>query len=287
VRFVHADAHFRIGTRHEADGSPCQDFALADNDALLPFALLSDGCSTSGRTDVGARVLTLTARRMLHAAPETVMSPGGFLNGLLSLLPAAGNCLGLSTHDLDATLGMVRATPGGGAQGMLFGDGAIAARAPTGVAVSVVEWAGNLPGYPSYFLDPTRYENFVTASTEAARVEGRAPFTHRRYLIGKDLAVTEIDIEERGAEAGLRGVSLSWCEAENAPDVIAAMSDGVFQFPGLGWETIATALTEITAARAGAFATRRMRRALDLFAKQGARPADDVALAAIAADAGR
>jgi hypothetical protein len=38
---------------------PCQDYALSGVTRHLAYAVVADGCSSGGKTDIGARVLAL------------------------------------------------------------------------------------------------------------------------------------------------------------------------------------------------------------------------------------
>ena len=278
-----SDAHFRIGTAHEAGADPCQDYALAGRvpggAGGLPFAVLSDGCSMSGRTDAGARVVALSARRLLIRGGG--IGPG-FAARTAEAAAAAALALGLDPEDLDATLAAVAAEPGGGATALVAGDGIVAARTRAGLELAVADWAGNMPGYPGYLADPPRLAAFLEQSAAAAAREGRAPFRVVRHLV-RDGAAEPAGEMSFGAEEGLFGVLLRWAPGE--AEVVAALSDGAAQIPGAGWAEVASELTAFGPARLGRFAARRMARALSLMARDGKRPSDDISVAALAAGA--
>src|SRR5688572_1835830 len=64
---MHTDHHIAIGHQHLSDGKPCQDHALSgvvsEFGETYAYAVVSDGCSTAGETDIGARLITtLTAK---------------------------------------------------------------------------------------------------------------------------------------------------------------------------------------------------------------------------------
>jgi len=284
VVLTHADAHFRMGSGHEAEGTPCQDYALADAAAARPFAVLSDGCSSSGRTDVGARLLALATRTLLRegTVPDPGTPPVDWLRaGVLARAEEGARLLGLDLGDLDATLGVVCATPGGGGRAFLWGDGVIAARCGRTLEITVVDWAGNMPGYPSYWLDSARRQAFVAESTTLASAAGRAPcrVTHHRVEDGR---IETVGCDELSAAVGLGGTAIDWT---TGPDVVAVMSDGVLQVAGAEWGEVVGALMAVKSAREGAFMTRRMGRALAELAKRGCRPTDDIAVAALASSA--
>lgn len=262
---ISADAVFRIGAAHLTEGTPCQDYALAEPAAALPFALVSDGCSTSGRTDLGARLLVLAARQVLGRG---TVDRCGLRDAILDHALESAARFVLAPGDLDATLGAVQALPGGGLRGLLFGDGFLAARTADGLEVTAVEWLGNLPGYPAYLRQPDRLEAFL-AQSQGCRI--------RRWRLGHCLE--DLGCEDRGPADGLLGLQVDW---PPGTDVAAVMTDGAAQVSGLPWSGVIAELTAIRAARAGAFAARRLNRALGQWARQGHVPQDDLALAALA-----
>ena len=244
-----ADAHFRMGSSHAAEGSPCQDYALARDG----FAVVSDGCSTSGRTDVGARVWGFAAAANLTLA-ETV-----------DRARLSKGALGLSMPDMDATLGVV--TP---VYGMLFGDGTLAAHGLFGDLIVTVEWAGNMPGYPSYWLDNRRLAEFVDQSNLAAG--GISPCRVTRYENGTKR------VYGYSAVHALCGITVEWPEGA---DVVAAFTDGASQIGGVEPLDAVRDLLSIGSAREGAFAHRRLNGAIKRWAKSGSAPVDDIAMAAL------
>lgn len=278
-----ADAHFTQGSAHEAEGTPCQDWALAGGRGGLPFALVADGCSTSGMTDVGARLLVLGAARALSLGGSDT-HPKGLRDLALAMARGAADLLALSPPDLDATLGLVAADGVGGAVAMLFGDGAVAWRpASGGLEATIVDWAGSMPGYPAYLSGPeSRLMAFLVESERLARDLGRPPCVIERVSLLPDGGFASVSVEGRSARDGLDGLILRW-NADEAPDVVAVTTDGVQQVGGVCPEDALLQLTAIKSARAGAFARRRMSRALADWSRLGFRPTDDLAVAALAA----
>ncbi len=60
------DHTFQIGLQHLQTGKPCQDFALSGTIADdLVYAIVSDGCSSGGMTDIGARLMVLATKRAI------------------------------------------------------------------------------------------------------------------------------------------------------------------------------------------------------------------------------
>ena len=115
-----ADAHFSIGKSHRV----CEDYARAGIlPADRPFAIVSDGCSSSPDTDFGSRLLTVTAQERIlhdkdHYAPRGVVWQASSMARALLLPP----------HCLDATLLTIHQLSSGVFRVYAVGDGAVAAR---------------------------------------------------------------------------------------------------------------------------------------------------------------
>ena len=261
-----SDTAVLMGDAHQRQGQVCQDYA----GSVPGLAAVSDGCSMSGSTDWGARLWVRAALSALVPDGEGASFPDRF-GPVQARVQGWRQDLGLDLTDLDATLGVVTATPTG-VQAWCWGDGVIAACTPAGVEAWVIDWAGNMPGYPSYLLDPDRQAQFIAASSEAARREQRAPCRVRHVLLGTE--PTELDVWEQDAAEGLRGFGVSLDQA----DVVLVMSDGVEQVEGVSWTRVVSDLIAVKAARQGAFITRRLLRA----SKAWGPPIDDLSVAALA-----
>jgi hypothetical protein len=266
-----ADAHFRMGTSHEAEGSPCQDYSLADN-GLLPFAVVSDGCSTSGRTDIGSRLWCLSAMQMRrYRTPKYEMDARSLLSSSMGVVMDARRTFNLRDADLDATLGGVFARADGRVRGILFGDGVFAAKTPEGTEITVIEWAGNMPGYPSYLLSQERRRMFIEQSDLlAADSVWPCLMTHTSAGIISSYIFS--------ADDGLNGIELTF---PVDTEIAAVMTDGVGQISDLDLQTVVTELLSFSPAREGHFAKRRLNMALKRWAKDGHRPVDDISIAAL------
>lgn len=266
-----ADAHFRTGSSHDAEGSPCQDYALADN-GPLPFAVVSDGCSTSGRTDIGARLWCLAAERVHCFAADAE----DYLNFMVPKVSGFRDVLGLVRADLDATVGVIFALRDKTVRTILFGDGIIVAKLNSRLEIVVVEWAGNMPGYPSYamtFADRTQF----LCQSESLADDGDACCSIARKTAWAD-GETDTGTALLSARDGLRGIEIDW-PADT--EIAAIITDGIGQISGIDLHTAVADLMSFGAAREGAFAKRRLNAAIKRWAKDGHRPVDDISIAAL------
>ncbi len=71
----HTDHHFIIGHGHLADGKPCQDYTLSGLVGGGAYAVVSDGCSSAGQTDIGSRIIAITTgNAIIEAIEQTLVS---------------------------------------------------------------------------------------------------------------------------------------------------------------------------------------------------------------------
>ena len=280
----HADAVFRTGTSHEREGTPCQDYAVSGN-SPYPFGIISDGCSSSPNTDTGSRILSLSAASVIGKAGFSELSLQEALdelrNGVISTASGVMKALGLDASSMDATLGAVHETPDG-IRAFLFGDGCIAARFRDTTEITTVSWAGNMPGYPMYLHEPERLNVFIRGSEELAG-SGAA------VTVTKQAGEHEISISGFSADEGLRGYAVEW-QGERIPDVAGIFTDGVLSMMngdgtiGADIHEVIDELTSVKSVSMGGFAVRRINKALQLWARRGSRPYDDISMALLASE---
>ncbi len=161
---MNADAIFTTGAEHVI----CQDYAragvisTAPGGPESPFAVVSDGCSSSPHTDVGARLLTSTLLEDWRGQQSA-----GWL-GVVMYAWQLAQLAGYSQECLDATLLFARADGEGQIRVGVIGDGVVAARRLDGVIdFWEIDYNGT-PAYLSYALSRERTQAFL-AHTNGAR----------------------------------------------------------------------------------------------------------------------
>lgn len=259
---MHGNAFFSIGKSHPI----CQDYACATMIGETPLILLSDGCSSSPNTDTGARLLTHTVARLIHAncltdCPEETFpidreGVEKLCWGAIQMLANQTGQLGLSTRCLDATLLMAYVI-NGFIYIIAYGDGTFCFRYQDGLKqIHRLNFPSGAPRYLSYDLSPERLAQYEQEyGTE--------------FLLESDEWVEQI---EHPFFFGIYDV-------ENITSV-SLLSDGCETFE----ETSAKdAVEELTAFKnyKGVFVERRVRRALKTFAKNNIAHHDDVSVASI------
>jgi hypothetical protein len=254
-----ADAHFVIGSGHAV----CQDYALAHAlDDGRALAVVSDGCSSSARSDVGARLLAHTALRSLRAGTLEVADVLRRADGLRRALQ-------LPVEALDATL-LTLVADRDGAVVLAWGDGVVVGRRRGGsLDVHRIDYAGHAPPYPSYALDRDRLAAYVAAGLgrrtvvppgNAGRV-AEEPGGPVRLAFPRDV----YDLVAIASD-GVTAVR----DRDRAAVPVADVLDALLRFP----------------ARSGAFVQRRCRRfAGSECAARGWIAHDDIALAVVISEA--
>lgn len=202
---TNSDACFWIGKTHKV----CQDYARAGltRDGS-PYAIVSDGCSSSPDTDFGARLLAVAAEVQLQAG----VMPNA--ERTVEMLRCNLEWHGLSSRCFDATL-ITALLDKDQVRVRMWGDGVIAARRRDGkIAVCTVDHTKNAPGYLSYLLDKDRQRDYF------------AEFGNEYRVTRWSSANEEGWVADIGIEAPLK----DWSFGVNDYDLVAVLSDGVQTF---------------------------------------------------------
>ena len=162
------DSFFSIGKTHTV----CQDYARSSNGYGHPYAIISDGCSTSADTDFGARLITTaTEAYMNEMCPYHTLGDYDFR--IIQDAERAAVQISVSRLCLDATLvAAYRGTDPDGRSGIrvsVRGDGVIVARKRNGDFMIVTfDHEENAPMFLSYDLDNHRRLGYLSRFGEAA-----------------------------------------------------------------------------------------------------------------------
>jgi len=149
---MNTDCAFCIGATHDI----CQDYALAGKTSIA----VSDGCSGSPRSDIGSRVLSITAMNKMTEL-ESLLSFDE--KECILLARPAIKMLNIPNECLDATL-LSAILYEKALQAMCCGDGIIAIKLKDGNMVIIdIAYKDSYPFYMNYLYDSTgRYKNWIT-----------------------------------------------------------------------------------------------------------------------------
>ncbi len=275
----HADHHFVIGRSHLNGGKPCQDYAASGSLDNAAFAIVSDGCSTGGHTDVGSRVLALATaqalRRQWMATGEMQLTVIAQLQRMV--LDTACPLLGVTRQDLLATCVQAFLSPHGGFV-HLQGDGVVAWQTQDGVITMIrFDWEGNAPAYPVYAAD--NYAEFVRHHGGDLSAQ-RFGWQHCQFIPGKGL--TEAQPGTMSLVDAMRGCTAISFTAEHVAELkfLAVFTDGVTQFKDRDWREVVLKLLAFKLT-GGQFVVRRLNFEVKESEKAGTYPMDDVGMAVI------
>lgn len=270
------DHAFHIGEQHLRRGIPAQDYTLTGKRTDgIPFAVVSDGCSSGGATDIGARLVALATKRALSEA-KTVDARQ--INAERDLyLETYRRTLHLTSHDMLATSlwaimdfeSLTISVTGDGVFALIFDD-------HTPPYFYEVCWDKNTPYYPSYRLSGVDegfkklHDNPTPLSIVTARTDG--------------IATELTNQNEYHIEPGMQGLTFTFNRETNvfASQIIGAVlfSDGVTQVDNYTTAEVVAGLTSFKSVT-GQFFTRRLNRFLQDTKKRGYGPQDDISGAAL------
>lgn len=229
---VQCDAFFAIGSTHDI----CQDYALALNISNRSLLIVSDGCSASPSTDIGARILSRCAAQVLL---EECSISDSVLQQIIEGARKLARLMSLPMTALDCTL-MIALVQDETIEVCIVGDGVLACRHYDGHHQAwEIRYNNNAPAYLNYQADPERLQCFLDE--------------HNGFCV--ENLVDNSVVKGNGADYHRFSFSTSECQQ------LFLFSDGVSSFPGVPISEVLTHLMSIKSTK-GRFVLRRGRRFL-------------------------
>lgn len=240
------------------------------------LAVVSDGCSTGERTDIGSRIIALTTAKAVRGHCEI---GDQFTSEQISLLrrdgiKQASFNLGLNFRDLLATCVYAYVSPEGGLI-HVEGDGVFALKLSNGeIWLFRFDWADNKPFYPVYHDGKQSFIAEFGGDLNLPRLTKKSG----KYSNG---VFSPLADEEITLGAGIRGVTEKIPQLGRVDlEYIGIFTDGVTQVENIPWyEAVYQLLAFKTSG--GEFAKRRMNRMVSDSKKLGKGPVDDISCAVI------
>lgn len=283
---MHSDSAVLTGTGHSRIAEPAQDYALHRDLGEVSWGVVADGCSSAGRTDIGARLWALafdnmwcnwanrrsatTGVDLVGATSDETFYPT-MLREIAPTLPA-----GVVSNDLQATIVAVFGTATQ-AIGFIAGDGALVAIKDNGETLFIEHnFTANLPAYPIYLTDPDMLERFIEKSRAEAQV-----LEVRKTRIAADGSILATTVDTIPIEADLRFVCQRYdLTNEGRLRVLIAVTDG------LGSRPRADQISTLAELRSypnitGNFLKRRLGKLGAQWAKDATQPKDDLSVACV------
>lgn len=280
---LNTDQTFHIGQQHLKVGKPCQDYALSGRYRKSAFAIVSDGCSSGGKTDIGARLVSLATQRAIYELigdkdeSITAKKAQKINHRVATYLNQFAVALGVDIRDTLATC-LWAVVAGGKVYCNVSGDGVVMVNYQNSWLAHRFTWTNNTPYYPAYY--PTQ------SSFTQCHLETQKPF-ECEYSGGHGDGVDVVFTEGYTAEAGIPGFGLEFDlagqDSSGPLQSITLFSDGVEQVDQVSYFDAIEQLTLFKSTK-GQFAVRRMNRFLQEAHKLGRGPIDDIAMAVIDID---
>lgn len=279
MRF-NTDDIFLIGENHIRTGKPCQDYARSGTAGKVAYAIVSDGCSTGGETDIGARLIGLSTAESIRLWREFVKSErfgevaAAIHKRQRGIIKGTGHLLGVSTEDMLATASYAVLSKESGFVNVR-GDGVVAVVERDGkIYFHRFDWENNMPFYPAYSESPL-FEAFVAAHGGDASKEA---LSHQVWCLETNGNLYAVKSIAYSITQSFDGVTIPVDVSKTV--FVAVFSDGVCQVDGLDWKDATQKLLAFKTL-AGVFVKRRMMRFVKDAREIGKGPLDDIACAVI------
>ena len=281
------DEYFHIGRAHLGNGQPCQDYALSGQTKKTAWAIISDGCSSGGKTDIGARLITLTTAKALTTAKtlkniaktaddQNEFSVAEVEKERQKALAKLQMELEIFPRDMLTTCLYIFVTPQG-AKMHIAGDGVIAVKYHNGeIVLRNFEWAKNMPYYPIY--KNGLLEQFIQAH---GNDQDKKCLQEQRWFIDQAGDFCPCFEKNYSIRTSVQGLTITFSPEElEKIAFLAVFSDGVTQVEGIATPEVVKRLLAFKN-QAGVFAKRRMIRFIKNAQKIGRGPIDDISMAVI------
>lgn len=179
---LNTDIFLKIGDSHKV----CEDYIIKGY-LPVPFIILSDGCSSSNNTEMGARILCHLAKQYMYYRGIDLYDLDYYKMGAWVIHNAelTARQLGLKVSCLDATL-IVSYELDNTVYVYMYGDGAVITQDEGGtIQVDHIEFTNNAPYYLSYLIDEFRdeiyHENKNSKSLHMTYADGSSNFDDMAY----------------------------------------------------------------------------------------------------------
>lgn len=153
---LHYDHYYTMGKTHVI----CEDFAI-QADKPIPFIVLSDGCSSSSQTHIGARILTLTTKYIIENTADWPLNYTHFGQQLIDKAWNVARTMRLSSSVLDATV-MLAFLYQDNILVYIYGDGCLFFKDhQNNLSTIEVVFTHNAPYYLTYWYDEERQKEYA------------------------------------------------------------------------------------------------------------------------------
>lgn len=160
---IATDIFLKQGSSHAI----CEDYIIQGT-APTPYIILSDGCSSSHGTEMGARILCHLAKQYLRYRADDLYSIDYNKMGhwIIHNAEMIVRQLGLKVNCLDATL-IIAYHIDNSIHIKMYGDGVLAIKRGETIDLVQVDFSNNAPYYLSYLIDDHRNKLYHDMKNDA------------------------------------------------------------------------------------------------------------------------
>ena len=259
---IQTDTFLKIGKTHLV----CEDYIIT-GDAPVKYIILSDGCSSSKNTEMGARILCHLAKQYLLYRKDDYRFPALDYDEMGAWIihnaELTARQLGLNKTCLDATL-IIAYECDGKYHIYMYGDGVVIIESKDKKLFAMeIEFTKNAPYYLSYRIDPERMDLFH-------KMEQDLLIKHPSRG-DKDPLIYAYDYQTRFCYETYYFPRILICS-----DGATSFMQGTEPFPNLDVAKEFLAFKSIK----GEFLKRRLKRALKIYDEAGVHHMDDLSVGA-------
>lgn len=180
---IHSDIFLEMGSQH----SVCEDYIIHGYNPFQ-YIILSDGCSSSNNTEMGARILCHLAKQFLrYYKGEMPIDPVRMGNWIIHNAEMTARQLGLTINCLDATLVISYLYEDEKTfYTVFYGDGCLLEFNNDAITLYEITYSNNAPYYLSYKIDDERRELYeeISPDKNISRIEISGTNIHDNHTEG-------------------------------------------------------------------------------------------------------
>lgn len=262
---MNADHALITGSSHFSIASNCQDYASSGTDESESWAMVADGCSSAGRSDLGARAWILSAEDALRRNGTSILhSREEFDREILTSIRRWSGLIKVS--DLISTLCVVGGTKDE-MSAHILGDGALVKKFEDGsIEIIEVSYSDNAPNYPIYQIDPLYCDRW-----------------YEQFSQNRTITTTKIFGNGLIDKVSMNDTRSTWKISPAAERVVAVgvLTDGIDSREGYSSHQTVVDLLDFKS-MSGAFVQRKLGSSYRrIWHKQRSEPKDDLSIAMI------
>lgn len=265
IKLIGVDNHYVIGDGHDV----CEDYTWSGMIlGKFPCVILSDGCSSSDDTDIGARIMVRSMKETLEESLTAPFNYDSIMMEFRSYYKSMARAMFLPDPALDATI-LVAVIMEGVIHTIQYGDGYIVHKQPNKTVMDYYQYPFNAPFYHHYTAKYDYEQRYLANFGDQNMIASGGDETVLNHVkdAGSHHCVYYID----NSDLGLHTISL--------------LSDGVDTFfQGNDRIELNSVLDDILSFKntTGEFVKRKLKMYLHKNAKNNIQHYDDISLATIA-----